>query len=312
MWKATLMIMALSVSAVQAAEHCALSAEQQFTLQEVAQLKLSIAADQLRVIGSDRADVQVTAKLCASSQQRLDEMQIQHSQQADTTEITLLPKQRDNSSGIRFLGGLNKKYSRFELQLVVPHSLLLALEVGSGTAEVSNLQQLNLALGSGKVNAKSIKGVVEASVGSGAFTLTDAGAVQLKALGSGEAVLKNITGLYVYSVGSGDLNVSQVKGDARFASIGSGNVELADQQGDLQIASVGSGDAKISQLTGMLNIERIGSGSVSVADVNGDVHVGALGSGSIRVTQVTGDLRLAHKGSGDFQFKNIAGQVLLK
>ncbi len=312
MWKTTLVFMALSVSAVQATEYCAFSSQQQLTLQDVAKLKLSIAADQLRVTGSDRSDIQLQATLCASSQDRLDEMQITHTQQADSADITLLPKQRNNSFSRSFWGGRNDKYSKFELVLQVPQSLLVELAVGSGTAELSNLQQLNLQLSSGDVNANAIKGNVEATISSGTFKLTEAGAVKLNALASGEAVLKNIAGLYVYSVGSGDLKVSQIKGDARLASIGSGRVELTEQQGDLHIASVGSGDAIIKQLTGKLMIERVGSGSVSIADVKGDVQLGALGSGDIRVKQVTGDLSLAHKGSGDFQFNNVAGKVLFK
>lgn len=54
-------LMALSVSAVQAAEYCTFSSQQQLTLQDVAQLKLSIAADKLGVTGSDRTDIQLQA-----------------------------------------------------------------------------------------------------------------------------------------------------------------------------------------------------------------------------------------------------------
>ncbi|MDP4535935.1 DUF4097 family beta strand repeat-containing protein [Alkalimonas collagenimarina] len=291
MWKLALAILALSSGSVLANERCEYSSEQQVTLNDVQRLQLTMSSDQLKLVGGSGDQVAVTARLCASSQKRLDELRLDTRQQGQSTQLQLLPERRSNqfSSGLFGRGG---SYAWFDLTIEVPASILLDLTLSSGSASVENIAGLELVLSSGRVQANDIAGPVSGSVSSGQLTITEAGPVQLNALSSGQVRLHQVGSVQASSVSSGQLSIETAAGDVTLASLSSGQMRASDVHGSVKV-------------------DRISSGSVRVSDVKGNAEFGSIGSGSIRAERIDGDLSLERKGSGSVRHQDVGGQVRL-
>ncbi|MCH8538315.1 MAG: DUF4097 domain-containing protein, partial [Alkalimonas sp.] len=223
MWKLALAVLALSSGALLANERCAYSTEQQLTLNDVQRLQLTMRSDQLSLVGGNGDQVHVTARLCASSQKRLDELRLDSRQQGQSTQLQLLPERRSNqfSSGLFGRGG---NYAWFDLTIEVPAAMLLDLTLSSGTASIENIAGLELVLSSGRVQANKVDGPVSSTVSSGQFTLADAGPVQLNALSSGQVRLSQVGSVQASSVSSGQLSIESAAGDVSLDSLSSGQI----------------------------------------------------------------------------------------
>lgn len=291
MWKLGMAVLALSSSLALASERCEYSTEQELTVNDVQHLQLAMNADHLKVVGGKGYQVEVTAKFCASSQQRLDEMTLEPQQHGQSLQLKLLPERRSNqfSSGLFRRGG---NYAWFDLTIEVPAAMLLDLILSSGSASIENIAGLELVLSSGRVQASRITGPVSSTVSSGQFSLTEAGAVQLHALSSGQVTLSQVGAVQASSVGSGRLSI-----------------EASD--GDVSLSNLGSGQIRASNVQGSLKIDRIGSGSARVSDIAGHAEFGSIGSGSIRAERIEGDLSLRRQGSGSIRHEDVRGQVSL-
>ncbi|MCC5853090.1 MAG: hypothetical protein JJU30_09655 [Alkalimonas sp.] len=297
MWKATIAMVALSSALalgsnmVKASERCAYSSEQQLTLADVQRLQLVLASDQLTLTGGANQEVQVHARLCASSQKRLDELKLESRQQGNSTRLQLLPERRSNqfSSGFFRRGG---DYGWFDLTVQVPAAMLLDLTLSSGSATINNIAGLDLVLSSGRVQASQVAGPVSSTVSSGQLTLSDAGPVQLNALSSGQVTLRQVGAVQASSVSSGQLSIERAAGDVTLNSLSSGQLRVSDVQGSVRV-------------------DRISSGSARISEVTGDAAFGSIGSGSIRAERIGGDLSLDRKGSGSVRHQDVQGQVRL-
>lgn len=291
-FSSSLMLGACSSSLVLASERCEYSSEQQLTLNDIQRLQVTMGSDHLTLVGGTDDQVNVTARLCASTQKRLKQMVLEPEQQGEVAQLRLLPERRSNSFSVGLFGRKNEKYSRFELTIAVPTTMLLDLTVSSGFASIENIAGLDLTLSSGRVQASHISGPVSSTVSSGQLTLADTGPVQLNALSSGRVTLQHVESARAFSIGSGRLRIEQVIGDVHVSSLGSGQVHAHDVQTSL-------------------SVDLIGSGSVRVSDVAGNVAFGSLGSGSIRAERIGGDLSLERKGSGSIRHQDVNGQVRL-
>ena len=292
MLKLGIVVLAFSSSLALASERCEYSSEQQLTLKDVQHLQLTMRSDQLQLVGGSGDQVEVTARLCASSKKRLEAMALQPKQQSGVAQLRLLPEQRSSSFSAGWFGRKNEKYSRFELTIAAPTAMLLDLTVSSGTASIENIAGLELTLSSGRVQAATIPGLVSSSVSSGQFALTDAGPVQLTNLSSGQVRLSQVGSVQASRVSSGQLRIEEAAGDVRLDSLSSGQIRVSDVLGSVQIGRVSSGSARVS-------------------DVQGNAEFGSIGSGSIRAERIGGDLSLDHKGSGSVRYQDVRGQVRL-
>ncbi|MCC5827575.1 DUF4097 family beta strand repeat-containing protein [Alkalimonas sp.] len=291
MWKLGIVVLALSSGLAVANERCAYSAERTLNLSDVQRLQLTMASDQLKLTGSTSNEVQVHARLCASSQKRLDELQLASRQQGQSTQLQLLPERRSNQFGSG-LFGRGGNYGWFDLTVQVPAAMLLDLTVSSGSASIENIAGLELVLSSGRVQASKVAGPVSSTVSSGQFTLTDAGPVQLNALSSGQVSLRQVGAVQASSVSSGQLSIERAAGDVSLNNLSSGQIRVSDVQGSVRV-------------------DRISSGSARVSDVTGDAAFGSIGSGSIRAERIGGDFSLERKGSGSVRHQEVRGQVRL-
>ncbi|WP_306580873.1 DUF4097 family beta strand repeat-containing protein [Dokdonella sp.] len=267
---ACLLFLALPLGA--AAAECRFSAQRDFDVDAAAlkTLALDLAASDVWVEGVPGLDkVEVRARACASRQDWLEALTVEHAVAAD--RLTVTPKGRDASVNISLLGS---SYAWIELRIRVPQRLAVAVTTGAGDADVRKVAALEFKSGSGDLQVHDIAGAV------------------VLALGSADASGANIGSLELRAVASGDVDLRQIRGDAKLGPIGSGDVVLDGVGGKVSAESVGSGDLELTHVTG-------------------DVQLESIGSGDLRVRDVGGNLRVARHGSGDIDYRDVRGKVEL-
>jgi hypothetical protein len=124
--------------------------------------------------------------------------------------------------------------------------------------------------------------------------------------GSGEAKVLNVGSLEA-SDGSGEFSVESAAGSVRITD-GSGSLTIQNVGGDVRVSD-GSGDIEVRNVTGSFTVQSDGSGGIHARDVRGSVVVESDGSGSIEVDQVGRDFRVESKGSGSIDYSAVSGQV---
>jgi DUF4097 and DUF4098 domain-containing protein YvlB len=124
--------------------------------------------------------------------------------------------------------------------------------------------------------------------------------------GSGDAKVLNVGSLEA-SDGSGDFSLDGAAGSVRITD-GSGNLTIANVGGDVRVSD-GSGEIDVRNVTGSFTVETDGSGSIHATDVRGSVVVENDGSGEIEVNKVGRDFRVENKGSGSIDYSAVLGQV---
>jgi hypothetical protein len=124
--------------------------------------------------------------------------------------------------------------------------------------------------------------------------------------GSGDAKVFGVGSLDATD-GSGDFSVDGAAGTVRIND-GSGNLRVENIGGDVRITD-GSGEIDVRNVTGSFIVENDGSGGIFASDVRGSVTVEHDGSGSIEVTKIGKDFRVESKGSGDIEYSSVSGQV---
>jgi hypothetical protein len=124
--------------------------------------------------------------------------------------------------------------------------------------------------------------------------------------GSGDAKILNVGSLEA-SDGSGSFSVIGAAGSVRITD-GSGDLTIENVGGDVKVND-GSGDINVRNVTGSFTVESDGSGGIYATDVRGSVIVQNDGSGSIEVNKVGKDFRVESKGGGSIDYTDVSGQV---
>jgi len=252
--------------------------ELRLDLVDISTLQISIGPDALRLEGRDDADGVLRVRMCASSQERLDALNVSQLQpHAGRLQVELDHGGRANRYMRVFLFFSVNDYGRFEIAGQIPTALAVDLTVGSGNARVSDIAELEAVIGSGDLEARGITGTFSMQVG------------------SGDIVGENLGALEIGNIGSGDVTVTQVHGDARVGSIGSGDLRLHEVRGSVTIGPIGSGDARLRDIGGNVEVRTLGSGDLDVRDVGGDLTVRSKGSGNIVHSGVAGEVRLPRR-----------------
>lgn len=211
-------------------------------------IEVEAGAGSLRVEGkAGLRQVQVTGTARSSSQQFLTRIKLIAERRGDVVVIKAdIPDNNWSSSNDDYAASL-------DLVIEVPQGINAEISDGSGDAKVLNV------------------GSLEASDGSGSFSVIGAaGSVRI-------------------NDGSGDLTIENVGGDVRVED--------------------GSGDINVRNVTGSFTVESDGSGSIYATDVRGSVIVQNDGSGSIEVNKVGKDFRVESKGSGSIDYADVSGQI---
>ena len=224
------------------------------------QLEVSAGAGTLTITGkSGLGQVRVTATLCASSQNLLEQLTV--SLDGDQLEARY-PERR----GYR----TQRSYARIDLDVELPAGTNVDVEDGSGSATIS---------GTGDIRIQD---------GSGSLVLNDVGAVAIND-GSGSLEVTGVAGDIEINDGSGSLDIRDVTGSVEVDD-GSGSLEIFDVSGDV-VVSDGSGQINIETVGGSVRIKD-GNGGVSVSDVEGDLTVSGGRRERIRYANIRGELDL--------------------
>jgi hypothetical protein len=124
--------------------------------------------------------------------------------------------------------------------------------------------------------------------------------------GSGDTKIMNVGSLEATD-GSGDFSVTGATGSVRITD-GSGDLTIENVGGDVKVSD-GSGDINVRNVTGSFTVESDGSGGIYATDVRGSVVVQHDGSGSIEVNKVGKDFTVESKGSGSIDYADVSGRV---
>lgn len=207
-------------------------------------LDVDAASGTLRVEGRAGATgVRIEARLCASSESLLEEMELHAEVSGGTAVIEAdLPDQ----DGWR-------SYARMDLVIIVPDGMPAEIEDGSGETWISGLGDTEVTDGSGELTIDHMRGSVH---------LVD---------GSGEATITDVAGSLTIEDGSGELNVRGVRGVVRIED-GSGSITLIDSGSDVEIDD-GSGSIDVDGVAGSFTVDSDGSGDIDYRDVQGRVRI---------------------------------------
>lgn len=217
-------------------------------------LQVSIGPDSLRLDGQEGDTGTLSVRMCASDQQRLDDLAAALQREDDRLVLALDHGGRHNViSGSWFFK--RSDYGRFEITGTLPARLAVDLTVGSGDAVVTNVAALEAVVGSGDLDVERVPGAFRALVGSG----------EIKAERTGPAEIG--------SIGSGSIDLRSVEGPVSIGAIGSGTASLRDVTGDVQVRTLGSGTLEARDIRGGLELRSKGSGTVEHRDVQGEVRL---------------------------------------
>lgn len=224
-----------------------LSFEQEVSIakKDAKAVTIDVGSGSLKVRGEDIDEIRVMAKVYSKKYSNLEDLQ------ESFTENVIFDIQHKGSN-IVFQAKNKKKLFNFsssdisiDVELVMPHSMHLDVDDGSGSIDIAN-----------------INGMLEIDDGSGSLVIHNIGA--------------NVT----IDDGSGSIEMNNVTGDVRIDD-GSGQLKLTDINGSVYIED-GSGEINITGVSNNVTLDD-GSGSVKIVDLAGDFKLIDDGSGSIYV-----------------------------
>lgn len=230
---------------------------------------LGTGAGDLIVRGEDgRTAANASGKACASSQELLDEIQLESRREGDTVHIrTVMPSWDDDTFAFN-------RYAYLDLTVLAPKSAVLSLEDSSGDLKLSGVQSATVADSSGDQSIRDIAGALE---------VTDS---------SGDIEIDRVGGALTLKDSSGDISVDDVKGDVLVSVDSSGDMEIERVAGSVHILNDSSGGIEISNVDRDVTIDIDSSGSIHVERVGGDFTVRSDGSGGITHDRVMGKVQI--------------------
>lgn len=242
-WKADLPLTPMSVWIVLlwvvfAVFSTALSAQQRCEYRDVRELGLPAGAlDELAITAGSggmtvegragTSDVRVSAVLCASSEDRLEALDV--SLDASGSRGYLETDYPD------WRGRGDNQYARIDLTIEVPPSLHLRVKDGSGGIEMVGVGSVEIEDGSGGLVLEDIQGDIEIDDGSGGLSIRGVrGNVRIED-GSGEIEVEDVSGSVRLSDGSGSIDIRRVEANVIVDNDGSGTVDVSDVGGNLSV-----------------------------------------------------------------------------
>lgn len=212
-------------------------------------VEVEAGAGSLRVEGkAGLRQVQVTGTARSSSQQFLTRIKLIAERRGDVVFIKAdIPDEYSNR---------DDDYSAsLDLVIEVPQGINADVSDGSGDTKILNV------------------GSLEASDGSGSFSVIGAaGSVRITD-GSGDLTIENVGGDVKVNDGSGDINVRNVTGSFTVESDGSGGIYATDVRGSVIVQNDGSGSIEVNKVGKDFTVESKGSGSIDYADVSGRIDI---------------------------------------
>ncbi|KAA9132733.1 hypothetical protein F3N42_05835 [Marinihelvus fidelis] len=215
-------------------------------------LKIDAAAGSLDIEGRpDTGSAQVVARLCASSQELLDETRLILEAGNEARIAVDIP---DTDGG--FFGG--NRYAYVDLEIRVPETLPLDVRDSSGGMDIENVGALKVKDSSGHIDISDVNGPVELSDSSGGIELED------------------IEGdVHIVSDSSGEISGEDINGSVLVSRDSSGSIQFENVQGDVVVERDSSGSISVRNVGGDFRVGKDGSGGISHKNVTGSVEVPA-------------------------------------
>ncbi len=209
-------------------------------------LRIEAGSGELRVEGrAGVSGVRVEARLCASSQELLAEMELETAVHDGTAVVrTELPDHSWNNS-----------YARMDLLIIVPEGMAADIEDGSGAMWLNGLGDARVIDGSGSIEIDNVRGTLVLEDGSGSAEIANvAGDVRIED-GSGNLALRGIHGTVDIDDGSGGIEIVDARRNVRIDD-GSGSITARRIGGDFTVDDDGSGSIRHSEVAGTVRIPR--------------------------------------------------------
>lgn len=245
-------------------------------------LDLSARAGELKIEGSARDDIRLTARLCSNEADALARMDVVDERNGDTLRIRVqIPWDEDD---------FDPRYAYIDLSLQVPEQLLIDLRDSSGDIDIRRASIRHL---------QDSSGAIELEDGRTDLTLLDT---------SGEIRIKRHRGSVTITDSSGDMHGEDIQGEVHVLSDSSGDIDFRKISGAVTIDRDSSGDIDLREVASV----RIGSdssGNIDVRHARGNVDIDEDGSGNIDVTQVAGNFRVGRKGRGSIRSNDVDGEI---
>ena len=136
--------------------------------------------------------------------------------------------------------------ARIDLTVMVPKTLALAIDDGSGSIVVEDLAAaLRVEDGSGSIDVRRIVGQVVIDDASGEVVVEDVeGDLEIDD-GSGGIEVSDVTGNVSVDDGSGEIVIRRIGGTVTIDD-GSGGIDIDNVEKDIRLINTGSGDVRIS------------------------------------------------------------------
>ncbi|MDP9201646.1 MAG: DUF4097 domain-containing protein [Gemmatimonadota bacterium] len=214
-------------------------------------VEIEAAAGSLRVEGkAGLRQVQVTGTARASSQQFLNQIKLIAERRGDVVFIKADIPDSDWDSGFR-----GNYSAALDLVIQVPQGINAAVSDGSGDAKILNVGSLEATDGSGDFSVNGVAGTVRITDGSGNLTIENVGGDVKVSDGSGEIDVRNVTGSFtVETDGSGGIHATDVRGSVIVENDGSGEIEVNKVGRDFRVESKGSGSIDYSVVSGQIDV----------------------------------------------------------
>ena len=234
-------------------ENCRYSKDYDFAVDAASlqSLQMDVGAGELVITGDSASnEIRVAATACASSMNRLEELDLRHRVRGSELFVRT---ERYRSGGILSWLSFGSNYSHINIEVLMPSDLSLSVDDGSGSVEISNVSKLSLDDGSGSIVIKDISGNVAVDDGSGSISISGVGGIVSVNDGSGPIQIRNSNEVDIIDDGSGDISIENIHSNVDIRNDGSGGISIQDVAGNVEIGHSGSGSVDVRGVAGVYN-----------------------------------------------------------
>lgn len=246
-------LIGLTSPALVFADSCRYQEDIEFTVDAASaqNLFVDVGAGELSIRGNGSTnEITVTAVACASTRNRLNDMELRHRSRGSDIEIyTELDRDR------RFFSLWNTRSVHIDIEMVVPEQLSLRVDDGSGSVTISGVSELNLEDGSGSIVVSNVSGDVRIDDGSGSIDVSNVDGLVSIEDGSGDLEIVESNAVHIIDDGSGGIRIANITSNVHIEDDGSGGIDIHDIGGDVEIEDAGSGSLKVHGVAGSYNVD---------------------------------------------------------
>lgn len=240
--------------------------EETLDLEDAELLQIRARAGELEIAGGTRREAVIEARLCASSEELLEQIEVV----IEGGERALVEVLMPDTGSTSWMNWGSNRYAYADLDIVVPAELALDVKDSSGPAVIEDVGPLEMQDSSGELIIRKVRGDLSVSDS------------------SGDLIVEQVEGNVTLTDSSGDMDVRNVSGDVLVRSDSSGDVSLESIQGQAVVREDSSGDIRFRDVGPLALVERDSSGSIRADGVAGDFRVERDSSGRISHSGVQG------------------------